>query len=63
MLATDLAAMLARVVLVRLDLLFEHLRSVELQDLRGVVVDPDDGMKKRHGFAFLLSAVPEDIAG
>jgi len=45
MLAANTAAMLARVVDMCPDLLRDDLRSVELEDLRRVVIDPGDGME------------------
>ena len=47
-LAAHVAAMLPRAVDMLPDLLRKNLRSVELKDLRCVVIDPGDGMKKRH---------------
>ncbi|BEP38336.1 hypothetical protein GmRootV59_55830 (plasmid) [Variovorax sp. V59] len=62
MLAAHLAAVLAGVVGVRLDLLLENLGGVELEHLRGVVVGPGDCVKKRHGYA-LVEAMPDGLAG
>jgi hypothetical protein len=47
-LAAHVAAVLPRAVDMLPDLLRKNLRSVELKDLRCVVIDPGDGMKKRH---------------
>jgi len=41
--------------------LSEDLRGVEFQDLRGVMVDPDDGVEKAHGNA-PLEAMPDGLA-
>ncbi|MFS2203211.1 hypothetical protein [Variovorax sp. Varisp36] len=47
-LAAHVAAMLPRAVEMLPDLLRKNLRSAEPKDLRCVVIDPGDGMKKRH---------------
>lgn len=49
MLAAHIASVLARAMNVLLYLLRKNLRSVELKNLRGVVIDPDDSVEKRHG--------------
>jgi hypothetical protein len=47
-LGAHVAAVLGRVVGVRLDLLRLHVLGVELQHLGVLVVDPDHGMEHRH---------------
>jgi hypothetical protein len=46
--AAHVAAMLSRAVDMLPNLLRKNLRSVELKDLRCVVIDPGDCMEKRH---------------
>ena len=55
------AAVLGGVVAVRLHLLRLHVLGVELQDLGGLVVEPDHGMEICHGcpFVVLLPRQPE----
>ena len=56
MLAAHLAAVLLCVVVVRLDLLCLHMFGVELQDLRLVVVNQDNGVEQSHLQAFRYMA-------
>ncbi|BEP55526.1 hypothetical protein GmRootV118_27700 [Variovorax sp. V118] len=48
-LAAHVAAVLARAADMFPHLLRQSLRRIELKDLRGVMIDPYDGVEERHG--------------